>query len=187
MTHYSVCGTDARSPEVSPLNASKADNSSKSLQEIAAEAMFGEGAEGPPPTEESNHPTLDEFRAASISAPPFTAERPSHLGGPRERIRPAMPASVVRRQAPGLAPDSDADSFDQLDFSDNTPTAPGAPEPAKPTAEEQAAVREQRLRDSRRGRSEVKQEDSRALQAILLITGFLMLVVLIILFLGPRA
>lgn len=83
-----------------------------------ADAMFGDPEVAPPVTEESPGHVLDEFRAASMSAPAFTPEKASNLGGPRERVTPAMPAAVVTVGARTIDPNAPdpRDPFAHLDL-----------------------------------------------------------------------
>jgi hypothetical protein len=61
--------------------------------------MLDEGR--PPPRDELDQPTFDEWTAVSLTSRTFTPERVSFLGGPQERIVPGMPARTVaiRRRA----------------------------------------------------------------------------------------
>ncbi len=129
-----------------------------------SEALFGDDVEQPPPTEDAPLDALDEFRAASISAPPFTAERPSHLGGPRERAMPAMPAvvhTVGERMIDPHAPDP-RDPFAHLDLRMNPDPSP-----------------EDRAKTSRRVVEGVEHRDSPYLSATLLalVVGLLAMLV----------
>jgi hypothetical protein len=129
-----------------------------------SDAMFGDGVAGPPLTEECETHILDEFRASSISAPTFTAERPSHLGGPRQRVVPAMPAMVVSvgpRKIDPSAPDP-RDPFAHLDLRMN-------PAPSE----------QDRQRDSRRANEPTDQRESPYLRSALFVIMFALLVMLI--------
>lgn len=67
--------------------------------EVLAGPMLDEGR--PPPRDEIDQPSFDEWTAVSLTARTFTPERVSYLGGPQERVVPGMPARTVaiRRRA----------------------------------------------------------------------------------------
>jgi hypothetical protein len=76
-------------------------------EEAIAVAFFDRGAE--PVPDEAEQVSLDEWSAVSLTARLYAPERANHLGGPQERIIPAMPARTVaiRRRAVSEDPEPD--------------------------------------------------------------------------------